>query len=79
MKSEDKKYYRQLAEASTVGLQVALSIFIGLGFGLWLDRKFDTFPKLAFLFLLLGVAAGFLNYYRFAAKQQKEDSGGSGR
>ncbi len=77
MKNEDKKYIRQLAEASTIGLQVALSIFIGLAFGVWLDSKFDTFPKLALLFLLFGVIAGFLNYYRFAAKQQKDDSKGS--
>lgn len=77
MKNEDKKYYRLLAEASTIGLQVALSIFIGLGFGIWLDRRFDTFPKLAFVFLIFGIIAGFLNYYRFAAKQQKEDSKGS--
>jgi ATP synthase protein I len=74
MKEENKKYIRQLANASTIGFQVAFSIFIGLGIGVWLDSKMGTFPWLALLFLVLGVIAGFLNMYRFARKQQREES-----
>lgn len=73
MKEEDRKYYRQLAMASTIGFQVAFAVFIGLAFGVWLDKRFDTFPWLSLLFMVFGVAAGFLNYYRFAIQQQKED------
>ncbi|NLJ27355.1 AtpZ/AtpI family protein [Desulforhabdus amnigena] len=73
MKEENKKYLRQIAAASTIGFQVAFSIFIGLGIGVWLDSRFGTFPWLALLFMVFGIAAGFLNYYRFAVKQQKED------
>ncbi len=74
MKEDTRKYLRQLAMASTVGFQVVFAIFIGLGIGVWLDTLFDTRPKLSLIFLLLGVAAGFLNYYRYARQQQKEDS-----
>ncbi len=73
MKDETKKYVRQLAEASTIGFQVVLSIFIGLAIGVWLDSRFGTFPWLALLFMVFGVAAGFLNYYRFIRRQQSED------
>lgn len=73
MKEENKKYLRQIAAASTIGFQVAFSIFIGLGIGVWLDSRFGTFPWLALLFMVFGIAAGFLNYYRFVVKQQKED------
>lgn len=73
MKEDTKKYIRQLATASTIGLQVAFSIFIGLGIGVWLDSRFGTFPWLALLFMVMGVAAGFLNYYRFVRDQQKEE------
>jgi ATP synthase protein I len=72
MKKEDKKYYRDLANASVLGIQVALCIFIGLGVGLWLDSKFGTSPWLTLLFLVFGIAAAFLTYYRFVRGQQDE-------
>jgi len=64
---------RQLAMASTLGFQVALSVFIGLAMGVWLDSWLGTFPWLALVFMIFGVAAGFLNYYRFAKKQQQDE------
>jgi len=64
---------RQLGVASTLGLQVAFAIFIGLGIGVWLDSRFGTFPWLALVFMIFGIVAGFLNYYRFIRKQQRED------
>lgn len=73
MKEENRKYVRQLVDASTIGFQVAFSVFIGLAVGVWLDSRIGTFPWLTLIFLVLGVAAGFLNYYRFAVRQQKED------
>ncbi|MHC1744095.1 MAG: AtpZ/AtpI family protein [Syntrophobacteraceae bacterium] len=73
MKDETRKYIRQLAEASSIGFQVAFSIFIGLGIGWWLDGAIGTFPWLTLIFIVMGVAAGFLNYYRFIKRQQKGD------
>ncbi len=75
MKEDTRKYLRQVAMASTIGLQVALSIFIGLFIGYKLDSWFGTTPWLALIFLVLGIVAGFLNYYRFAVKQQREEEG----
>lgn len=73
MKEDTKKYIRQLATASSLGMQVAFAIFIGLFIGVWLDSRLGTFPWLALIFLVMGVAAGFLNYYRFVKRQQEED------
>jgi len=73
MKNDTKKMIRQLGVASTLGLQVAFAIFIGLGIGVWLDSRFGTFPWLALVFMIFGIVAGFLNYYRFIRKQQRED------
>lgn len=73
MKDETKKFIKQLGVASTLGLQVAMSVFVGLAVGVWLDSKFKTFPWLALVFMVLGVIAGFLNYYRFIRKQQKNE------
>ena len=62
MKRETRRYIQDLAYFSSLGLQVALSIFIGLAVGLWLDRSvFHTTPWLTLVFLMLGIAAGFRN------------------
>jgi ATP synthase protein I len=61
MKRETRRYIKELAYFSTIGLSVALSIFIGLAIGVYLDRRWETSPWLTLLFLLLGIAAGYRN------------------
>lgn len=45
----------------SIGLQVALSIFIGYGIGRYLDERFDTDPWFTIIFFILGVAAAGRN------------------
>ncbi|MFZ7124631.1 MAG: AtpZ/AtpI family protein [Desulfobacterales bacterium] len=61
MKRETRRWLRELAYFSSLGFQVALSIFIGLFIGIYLDRRFETIPWLTLLGLLMGIAAGFRN------------------
>ena len=61
MKKETRKWVRELAYYSSLGFSVALSIFIGLGIGVYLDRRFDTSPWLTLVFLGFGIAAGYRN------------------
>jgi ATP synthase protein I len=61
MKKETYQSFRELAYYSSLGITVALSIFIGLGIGVWLDGKFDTSPWLTLIFLGFGIAAAFRN------------------
>jgi ATP synthase protein I len=62
MKRETRRAIRELAYFSSLGLQVALSIFIGLAAGIFLDRRvFDSSPWCTLIFLGLGIAAGFKN------------------
>ena len=61
MKRETRRAYKELAYYSSLGLSVALATFIGLGIGIWLDRKFDTAPWLMLIFLIFGIIAGFRN------------------
>ena len=71
MEKETSKNIRELAYYSSLGLTVAISIFIGLFLGVWLDGKFETSPVLTFLFLGLGIAAGFRNLVRAAKRSRK--------
>ncbi len=61
MDRETRRAFKDLAYYSSLGISVALAIFIGLGVGIWLDRKFDTAPWLTLIFLVFGIIAGFRN------------------
>jgi ATP synthase protein I len=71
MKKETLRSMRELAYYSSIGFSVALSIFIGLGIGVWLDRKFNTSPWLMLIFLGLGIAAGYRNIGLAIKKSRK--------
>lgn len=71
MKRETRRYMRELAYYSSLGFQVALSIVIGLGIGVYLDRRFELYPWLTLVFIGLGVAAGFRNIWLAIKKSEK--------
>lgn len=68
LKSE-KPFFRQLLQASTVGLNLVFSTFIGLAIGYGLDSLFNTSPWLMIIFLILGIIAGFRELFKIARKQ----------
>ena len=72
MKEDTRKALKLVGLASTLGLTIVIATFIGLALGLWLDRVFDTSPWLTIIFLILGIIAGFRNFYRFMSKRAKE-------
>jgi ATP synthase protein I len=72
MKRETRQYVRELVYFSSLGLQIALSIFIGLAIGIWLDQHmFGTTPWLTLIFLGLGIAAGYRNIALAIKKSRK--------
>ena len=72
MKRETRRYLKELAYFSSIGLQVAFSIFIGLALGVYLDRQvFHTTPWLTLICLGLGIVAGFRNIALAIRKSRK--------
>jgi ATP synthase protein I len=71
MKRENLRHLRELAYFSSIGFSVALSIFIGLGIGVYLDRKFGTSPWMMLIFLGFGIAAGYRNIGLAIKKSRK--------
>jgi len=61
MDKDKLRWMRELAYYSSIGLSMALSIFIGLGIGVWLDGKWGSNPWLTLIGLGLGIAAGYRN------------------
>ena len=70
----DKSFFRHLLEASTVGLNLVLATFVGLAMGYGLDYGMEkwfglhTKPWLTFVFLFIGIIAGFRELIRMAKK-----------
>jgi len=71
MNKETRKSIRDLAYYSSLGFSVSLSIFIGLGIGVYLDKRFDTSPWLTLVFLGFGIAAGYRNIGLAIKKSRK--------
>ena len=71
MKRETRRTFKELAYYSSLGLSVSFAVFIGLGIGVWLDRKFDTSPWLTLIFLGFGIVAGFRNIGRAVRRVRK--------
>ncbi len=62
-----------LSRISLAGLELGITVAIGVIGGLYLDRRFDTGPWLMITGLLLGVSSGFYNLYRLAVAQEEEN------
>ncbi len=71
MKKETRTWIRDLAYYSSLGFSVSLSIFIGLGIGVYLDKRFETSPWLMLVFLGLGIAAAYRNIGLAIKKSRK--------
>jgi ATP synthase protein I len=68
MKSGIFKYMQY----STIGLELGLSVTVGVLVGYWMDQKFGTDPWLTLIFLMCGIFAGFSFLYRMAKKYMKD-------
>jgi ATP synthase protein I len=66
MEEDKKKFYRQFARISAIGLEMGLSVAVGLAIGYLLDSYFDTKPWLTIIFLMLGIVAGFRSLFSLA-------------
>jgi F0F1-type ATP synthase assembly protein I len=69
MPGNNRQLFRSLAMVSSMGISVVLAIAIGVWFGLTLDRWFGTEPWFFYIFLFIGIAAGFKNVYVIAGRE----------
>lgn len=70
-----KRFYNVLS-ASSVGLEMGLSVVIAVLFGIWLDGKLGTAPLMMLLWLGVGFAAGFRGVLRAVRRADREAARG---
>lgn len=61
----------QALSASSVGLELGISVVIGLLFGYWLDLQLGTQPWMMLLFLGFGLVAGFRGMMRAVRRAER--------
>ena len=61
-----------LGSGLKISIDLIASIFVGIMIGLGMDKLFSTKPIFFLIFLLLGVAAGFVKMYRSFINLEKK-------
>lgn len=79
MEKNTRQKVMEMAYASSLGIAMAISVFGCLLIGAYLDRKFQTTANVfTVLFLVIGILAGFWNFYVFIKqlldKEKRETS-----
>ena len=60
---------RHMTMASTLGINMVVSTFIGFALGYWvIDKYLDTHPWFTIIMTFLGIVAGFKYLFNFAQK-----------
>jgi len=79
LKPDTKKFLKEIFsggyKASTIGMTLVFSIFIGGFFGYLLDNYFNTGYLFKIIGLIVGIIAGFRNVYLMGKKFQDQDQG----
>jgi ATP synthase protein I len=65
-----KRYYQTLS-ATSVGIELAVAVVLGLFFGMWLDKKLGIAPAMMILWLAIGFAAGLRAVFRHVAASDR--------
>lgn len=67
-----QQHWKGVGNYATLGLEVALSVAVGLLGGKWLDGKLGTTPWLTIIGFLYGLAAGGRAIYRALKRANRE-------
>ncbi|HNS14577.1 MAG TPA: AtpZ/AtpI family protein [Syntrophorhabdaceae bacterium] len=68
-----KDLVRSLMSYSSLGIEMGLSVAIGIAIGYFLDRFFKTSPYLTIIFMIFGVAAAMKTIFQLLKKVQKDN------
>lgn len=71
-RQDRRKLFRELGKYSALGLELAISVVLGLAIGYYLDKWLGTGPWMTVIWLGLGFAAGVRSLYRAALRSGKD-------
>lgn len=68
-----KDVVRSLLSYSSLGLEMGFCVVIGLVFGHYLDKYFNTDPYLTLIFMVFGIFAAFRAVYSAYKRLKRDD------
>jgi len=68
-----KKAFEQISRYGTVGLELGISVAIGITIGFYLDKWLNTSPWLTIIMMLCGTISGFKRIYYALKEIEKEE------
>lgn len=72
--SENKRdVVKSVLNYSSLGLEMGLCVAIGIAFGYFLDRFFQTYPYLTIIFMIFGIAAAMKTIFVLLKKIEREN------
>jgi F0F1-type ATP synthase assembly protein I len=75
-KGDKHTSFQQLSSLLGIGMVFPISIVIGYGIGYYLDQWLGT-TYLKVVFLLFGIASGFVSFFRSIAQLEREEKANS--
>lgn len=74
-KQKKGDFIRYIGVASTVGINMVVSTFVGFGLGYWvIDKYLNTHPWFTIVMTSLGIFAGFRYLFKIAQRAEEEDN-----
>jgi F0F1-type ATP synthase assembly protein I len=67
-----KQEWKAVGSFGTIGLEIVLSILLGLFIGRWLDGKLGTAPLMTVIWFFFGLAAAGRSLWRSVKQMQAE-------
>ena len=71
-KQDRRALFRELGRYSALGLELAISVIIGLAVGYYLDKWLGTGPWMKVVWIGIGFSAGIRSLYRAALQSGKD-------
>ncbi|GEM_PF-1228836 len=71
MKKRDESGWAQFRRYGNLSIELVVAVFFGAFGGHTIDGWLDTEPLFLIIGVFVGVAAGFLNFYRLITSEEK--------
>jgi len=73
MAKDKKGVVKSLIDYSSLGLEMGISVAVGIVIGYFLDGYFKTSPYLTIIFMIFGIAAAFKTIFILLRKVEREN------
>lgn len=75
-KEKKGELIRYLSVASTVGINMVVSTFVGFALGYWvIDKYLNSYPWFTIILTFLGIVGGFMYLFKIAKRAEDKNDG----